>query len=563
MPSSLLNHIGPVESQRDSIVRAGSSAESSNSQRLERLLPFLIFVVSLLYLSLFRHFSVMDLDEGIILQAAERILHGQVPYRDFFMFYTPGSAYLVAALFKVFGDSFAVARSSIAVAGAVCTAITYVLSRRVCSRNIALVAAALAMLTSYAYRFLVLHNWYATLFASLAICAAVRLWESQKPHWAFACGSLAAITILIEQSKGAGVCLGLVVGYFILHFFGRERTPWNSRLAAILAGGFLWPWLLTFAYFGTEHAVAAMVQDWLWPLHHYAKVNSVFYGNQNWSEATRHAIFHSGPLWSRIFKALAISPGIVVTLLPLIAFGWLVYETVWRRRKDADLANGGYYVIVSSALSGLLISVLAARADITHLMYLANLWYVVLAWILQGGASRSWLLRKMRPYLIAYVCIAFGLMGFALLLRVNGAQNHIQTRRGMVSSPAEDSAVPYVDGHVARGGELLVYPYLPIYNYLTATRSPARVDFFQPGMNTPEQAREIIDSLLSHPRAAILFDSDFSDLLASTWPKTPLADVVSDPVGDFIVRNYRVCQGLVTSSTRRVQFMVRKEKSCE
>ncbi len=195
------------------------------SQWLERLLPFLIFVVSLLYLSLFRRFSVMDLDEGIILQAAERILHGQVPYRDFFMFYTPGSAYLVAALFKVFGDSFAVARSSIAVAGAVCTAITYVLSRRVCSRNIALLAAALSMLNSFAYRFLVLHNWYGTLFASLAIYAALRLWESQRSSWAFVCGSLAAITTLIEQSKGAGLCLGLVVGYLILRFSGRRPMP--------------------------------------------------------------------------------------------------------------------------------------------------------------------------------------------------------------------------------------------------------------------------------------------------------------------------------------------------
>jgi hypothetical protein len=132
-----------------------------------------------------------------------------------------------------------------------------------------------------------------------------------------------------------------------------------------------------------------------------------------------------------------------------------------------------------------------------------------------------------------------------------------------VSSPAEDSAIPYLQAHVAPEGELLVYPYLPIYNYLTATASPAHVDFFQPGMNTPEQAREIIDSLRSHPSAAILFDPDFSDLLASTWPKTALADIVNDPVGDFIVRNYRVCQGLVTSSTRRVQFMVRKGRSCE
>ncbi|HWF04121.1 MAG TPA: glycosyltransferase family 39 protein [Candidatus Angelobacter sp.] len=478
------------------------------------------------------------------------------------MFYTPGSAYLVAALFKAFGDSFAVARTSIAVAGAVCTAITYVISRRVCSRNIALVAAALAMLTSFPYRFLVLHNWYATLFASLAIYAALRLWESQKSGWAFACGSLAAITTLIEQSKGAGLCLGLAVGYLILRFSGRERTPWNSRLAVIFAGGFLWPWMLTFAYFGIEHGVAAMVQDWLWPLHHYAKVNSVFYGCQNWPDSMRTALLRDGPLWARIFKGVMLSPGIMVAVLPLIAVGWLFYEAAWQKPKSESSSNRGYYVIVSAALSGLLASVLAVRADITHVMYLANLWYVVLAWVLQERDSRSWL-SKMRSYLIAYVYIAFGLMGFALLLRVNGAQYHIQTRRGVVSSPAEDSAIPYVQAHVASEGELLVYPYLPIYNYLTATHSPAPVDFFQAGMNTPQQAQEIIDSLKLHASSTILFDPGFPSLLASAWPRTPLAAIVNDPVADFIARNYLVCQVLVSPLKERFQFMVRKEKSCE
>jgi hypothetical protein len=562
MPSSLITESGTIKSQGDSTIRAGSVPNVDKDQRFEQLLPLFIFIASLSYLLLFRRFSVMDLDEGIILQAAERILHGQIPYRDFFMFYTPGSAYLVAGLFKLFGDSFAVARTSIAVAGAACTTITYLLARRVCSRNIALLAAALTMLNSFAYRFLVLHNWYATLFTSLTIYAALRLWESQKSSWALACGSLAAITTLIEQSKGAGLCVGLIVGYLILRFSGRERTSWNSRLAAIFTGGFLWPWLATFAYFGLEHGIVPMVEDWLWPLHHYAKVNSVFYGCQNWPGGMRTTLLHDGPIWARIFKSVTLSPGIIVAVLPLIAVGWLIYEAVWRKSKRESSSNQEYYVIVSAALSGLLVSVLAVRADITHLMYLANLWYVVLAWALQDRGSRLSLLSKARPYLIAYVSIAFGLMGFVLLLRVNSAQNHTQTRRGLVSWPVVDPVIAYVQDHVNAGSELLVYPYSPIYNYLTATHSPAPLDFFQAGMNTPQQAQEIIDAIKLHSGSAILFDPGFPSLLASAWPKTPLAAIVHDPVADFIARNYRACHVLITPLKERFQFMVRKDQSC-
>ena len=44
-------------------------------------------------------------DEGLMLQAASRIAHGQVPYSDFWWFYPPGQPYLMAALWKVFGPS--------------------------------------------------------------------------------------------------------------------------------------------------------------------------------------------------------------------------------------------------------------------------------------------------------------------------------------------------------------------------------------------------------------------------------------------------------------------------
>jgi len=75
----------------------------------ERIIALLIFSVSLAYLCLFRSYANLDCDEGIVLQGAQRILDGQVLYRDFFSFYTPGSYYLFALLFKLFGSSMLVA----------------------------------------------------------------------------------------------------------------------------------------------------------------------------------------------------------------------------------------------------------------------------------------------------------------------------------------------------------------------------------------------------------------------------------------------------------------------
>src|SRR5438128_2028381 len=131
-----LKNASAHEQQRQ--LRSGSS-----SDLCERAISLAIFVSCLAYLCVFVRYSTIEPDEGIVLQGAERILRGEVPYRDFFSFYTPGSFYLIAFIFRFIGDSLVVARLSLAIVGAVCSVITYLLVRKVCSRNMALFAAAL------------------------------------------------------------------------------------------------------------------------------------------------------------------------------------------------------------------------------------------------------------------------------------------------------------------------------------------------------------------------------------------------------------------------------------
>ena len=50
-------------------------------------------------------------DEGYMLGGVTRILDGQVPYRDFHHTYAPGRFYLVAALFRLFGEDLLVVRA--------------------------------------------------------------------------------------------------------------------------------------------------------------------------------------------------------------------------------------------------------------------------------------------------------------------------------------------------------------------------------------------------------------------------------------------------------------------
>ncbi|HEV2492785.1 MAG TPA: hypothetical protein VG204_06890 [Terriglobia bacterium] len=80
-------------------------------------LALLVFTASLVYLWPFRGYTNVNADEGIVLAGAQRVLLGQVPYRDFFSFYTPGSYYLVALLFRLFGSSILVGRGRMSWSG--------------------------------------------------------------------------------------------------------------------------------------------------------------------------------------------------------------------------------------------------------------------------------------------------------------------------------------------------------------------------------------------------------------------------------------------------------------
>ena len=529
---------------------------------LERGTAALTFLLSLAYLCLFARVTTMEPDEGILLQGAQRILSGQVLYRDFFSFYTPGSYYTLALLFRVFGDAMVVARIALALTGAMLSLITYLLARRVTSRAVALTVAALATLTTLPYRFLVLHNWDSTLWACLAVYCAIRLLETSGWKWAFALGSFASLTVLFEQSKGAGLCLGLTVGVLaVVLLQGRMPLLGRAQVLAIVFG-LAWPFLITFAYFTSQHATYNMVADWLWPLRHYSGANHVPYGYQNWSDDTRHLLFGTGSFLERLVKVVAISPCFWIPVLPLIAIGLLGYRIVETRRKRCPSEKSAYYILITACCAGLLLSIVIARADIIHFMYLQPLNCLVLAWILDGRDIPGRWIKSAQPYLAAYAVIALAAFGLAPLIGTLSAHNQVATRRGLVTTTGKDTVIDYVQARVPAGESILVYPYLPLYYYATGTFSPTRYDYFQPGMHTKEQAAEITSQLASRRVRVVLFETSFAQKIPHSWPGTSLAAIAQDPVADYIALNYRPCEALTSPMNSRFLFMVRKDLTC-
>jgi Dolichyl-phosphate-mannose-protein mannosyltransferase len=521
-----------------------------------------IFALSLAYLCLFRRYLALDPDEGIILQGAQRILQGQVLYRDFFSFVTPGSYYFLALLFKTFGSSMLVARTALAVYGALFSVFTYLSARRVCSRWAALAAAYLVTLTSVPWRFMVLHNWDSTLLACAAVYCAVWLLQAPRWGWAIACGSFASLTVLFDHSKGAGLMLGFALGLALLVLFARSAIRLSRGHWVALGIGLAWPFAVTLAYFGVHHALPAMWADWAWPLQHYTQVNSVPYGYQDWSDETRSRVFGSGPWLVRGLALFTVSPCFLIPVLPIISTVLLVYWLLQSRKGALRTDRAAYYILICSALVGLLSSAIVVREDIIHFVYFAPLCYLVLAWIMEGTDIHGGLVSFIKPLVTVGVLITFTAVGMAFLVTSRNARTVIETRRGMVMADSSDEILTYVQAHVPAGSRIFVYPYLPLYYYLTATFSATRYEYLQPGMHTRAQDEEAIREIEGDRTSAVLLELAFNGKIPSSWPNTPLQFVANDPVGDYLLAHYHSCRILTSAAGWRFLYMVRKDLAC-
>jgi hypothetical protein len=158
-------------------------------------------------------FGLDLVDEGYFLDLASRVQHGQLPYRDFDTYYTPGVFYLNAAVLSLFGSNVVPTRLLMVGVRVACALLAYVLARRLAPPAFAavpaLVIATMATLVGP-------HpGWPALLATLLMIEALARADATESRTWLAATGGFAALAFLFKQNVGAFAAIA-AVGYMVL-----------------------------------------------------------------------------------------------------------------------------------------------------------------------------------------------------------------------------------------------------------------------------------------------------------------------------------------------------------
>jgi len=233
---------------------------------------------------------------------------------------------------------------------------------------------------------------------------------------------------------------------------------------------------------------------------------------------------------------VVLGPLLWISALPLIAVGIFLWVSFHPSAKKQYGRPWPYWVLVSACISGLLSSLLGMkRPDFTHINYVAPIFFIALAWLVDGLRLHSRLWRVSAPILVLYSSLSATAFGMSMLWPTLGAHHWVKTARGTIKTD-DTQTLDYVLGHVTPGARIFVYPYEPMYYYLTGTFSPTRFDILQLGMHTPEQFQESLRSLEKDQTPIVLFETSVREKLAWTSPETPLQLLAAkDPVEDYIL----------------------------
>lgn len=187
-------------------------AESRVLRTVERWLPLIVILLAGVLLASELNQGWVPYDEGALGQAAERVLAGQVPHRDYDDIYTGALAYLHAAFFSVGSHTSSTLRIPLFLFALPWVAALYAIARRFVPPIGAALVTVTAVVWSVPNYPASVPSWFNLFFATFGALALLRGLESGRQPWLVLAGVAGGISFLFKLSGifyllGGGIAL--------------------------------------------------------------------------------------------------------------------------------------------------------------------------------------------------------------------------------------------------------------------------------------------------------------------------------------------------------------------
>ncbi|NLI77976.1 MAG: hypothetical protein GX442_16250 [Candidatus Riflebacteria bacterium] len=424
---------------------------------------------------------------------------GQVPYRDFFETFTPGSFYWVAAVLHLFGATMATAQGLLLATGVVLALLVDRCSRHLTPGSYDLLPTTLFLVFGLPFWPLISHHWDSTVLAMLTCRALLRWCRRPTSRGLLATGWWAGLTALFLQTKGVAIFLGSWTT--VLLATRRQGMDWRegARRTGALAAGPLLLGLATLFFFQTQGALAPLLDAVVrFPLTRYANVSGLPYGHFFWESVVPGAIA-PGPL-APLLRLTLIVPGLIVLYGPFALLLCLFARLMpWGREGPIDLQVVGLYLSAFALWASEL-----HRPCFAHLLFGSPLLYV-------AGLHALRLVEPHRPRLfrgMAFCLLAcLAIFGLGTMMATWEKGTLLATRRGPMVAFGPDPGLAFLLQETRPGEEVFIYPYNTGYYFLADVRNPTRFSHLLYGYHRPEQFAEAIQALETRQVGLVLLNT--------------------------------------------------------
>jgi hypothetical protein len=452
-------------------------------------LAVLIFVVvSLGLLWVHGDRLVFSLDEGIVLDAAARMVHGETLYRDFFGYMSPGSYWLQETAFRLFGLNMRAGRVVVICDFALQCAVLFWLTARLGGKKAALSVTGLFFALEAIRPTLLLaqHRMDSAALSLLSIALCLKGQRRRRAGYWLAAGILIA---------GAAVCTPstALIAPVTLIWLVAERPL--RRFLIPYSGGVFVVLTATAAALAANGSLVPFWRQMTWLQRNYSSVNIVPYG---WVTGGYSTMIGGAAGIDLAVLSLTVFCFALPVVLPLLALAaWSLWMPLHRGDRPWAVNHAIPYLLACTAMY---IASTYPRPDVSHLAFVAAL---------PAALTAVWIARYSPPWLGASVVAVLALGAGIFLAQAAGdlrRQVDVATPVGTLrASPADAEAVGALLKAVRPGDGLYAHPYIPVLYFLTQARNPTRYSYLAPGMMTHSEETAALDALENSPPRWLLY----------------------------------------------------------
>lgn len=461
-------------------------------------------------------------DEGFLTYNALRITQGQIPYRDFFLTTTPGTYYLQALLFKIFGQYLILDRILYIF---IILGILFLFNKTFSIKNY---FKYILLFILVIYFINPIFGFYDIegLFLILLTLWEFKLWQTfYKNHFLILLGTTVGLLTLFKQSYGF---MDFVIITLLIYLFGRRKYFLNELKYFILGILILAvPYLLylistnsfnQFIYyvfvFSREvksHRIPFVFTTIIFIPIYLALITLI----RNLSLKRRIILFATFSILFFIFYLLisptrigrfftVFSDPLVYYYLILLIIPLTTIALYWKS-KNKNI------IILSFFSLGIFIASASSGRDYTTVLILSP-FFIPLCFYLLDYLK----IKKYKNALLFFILILFSLpfisTNFNYFLNARKYNSFIQNvpeAFGIKVSNNEanelSSIITYIKSKTTDNQTVLCFPYCPLMNVLTERKSASYFSFFYPEtFETSDQSRVINDLKKNKPSMIII-----------------------------------------------------------